>query len=117
MRDLEKNKRLIHYSTYTTTPLLDDGGNETGEFTLTYGEIFPLKINVSPPSGKVLNRAFGKIIDCNRVLFTFRKDLPIDQKTVFWIDTDTDNPHDYEIAGISDGLNTMVYAVKKVNVS
>jgi len=119
MRDVEKNKRLIYYSSFDkTTPIIDGEGNLTGEDNFAYGEIFPLRINTSPPSGSINTKAFGKNIDCDRVLFTCRKNLPITQKTVFWIDDlNTDHPHDYEIAGISEGMTAMIYAVRRVTVS
>jgi len=119
MRDVEKNKRLIYFSTFTqSTPIVDSEGNLTGENSVTYGEISPLRINVSPPSGAIITKAFGKIIDCDRVLFTCRKNLSITQNTVFWIDDlNTEHSHDYEIAGISEGMTAVIYAVKRVTVS
>lgn len=118
MRDIEKYKRLIYYSAMTAeTPIVDADGNLTGEHAYGYGAIVPLNINVSPPSGAIITKAFGKTINCDRLLFTCRK-LPITPESVFWIDDlETNKPHDYEISGISDGMTATIYAVKKVNVS
>lgn len=118
MSDLKKNKRLIYYATQRKTPIIDEYGNYTGEENYTYNRIRSMRIQVLPASVFIQNRAFGQIERCDRILSTTRRNLPFTKETVFWVDTDdATKPHNYELAGISDGLTTVLYALKLVNLS
>lgn len=122
MRALNKNKRLIYYAMYLRDEMIketDEWGNviETGEMKAVYGEPTALRINVSAAQGESSTREFGELADYDRVLVTTKADLPIEEKTILWIDqADTTKPHDYVVTRKADSLNSVTYAVKKVNV-
>ena len=119
MRTLERNKQLIYYSLYQDkVPLLDEYGNETGEYEITYTLPAPLKINVSPPSGESVNLPFGNLEGYDKILVTNDLSLPIDEQSILWIDDlDTTKPHNYEVKKVAKSLNTIQIAVRKVNIS
>ena len=119
MRELERNKRKIYYALFDKNePILDDDGNDTGEARPTYFAPVELRINVSPALGESATRQFGDVVDYDRTLVICDMSLPIDEKTVFWIDeTDTEKPYDYAVKKVAKSLNSLQIAVKKVEVS
>lgn len=119
MKCMERNKRLVYYASFDNeVPIYDDEGHDTGETTSGYTPPVALRINVSPNSGESATRLFGEVLDYDRTLVTSQMDLPIDEQCVFWIDeTDTSKPHDYIVKRIAKGLDSILIAVKKVNVS
>lgn len=119
MRELERNKRRIYYALFDKNePILDDDGNDTGEERPTYFAPVELRINVSPALGESATRQFGEVVDYDRTLVICDMSLPINEKTVFWIDeTDTEKPYDYTVKKVAKSLNSLQIAVKKVEVS
>ena len=119
MRELERNKRTVYYALFDKNePILDENGYDTGEERPSYFAPVGLRINVSPALGESATRQFGEILDYDRTLVTCDVDLPIDEKTVFWIDeTDTTKPFDYTVKKVAKSLNSLQIAVKKVEVS
>ena len=119
MRCLERNKRTIHYALYLgKAPILDDDGNDTGETVPSYSDPVEFKINTSPASGESATRQFGEIVDYDRTLVTTNTTLPIDENSILWIDeSDTSKPYDYIVKKVAKGLNSILFAVKKVKVS
>ena len=52
------------------------------------------------------------------MMITDDMDCPIDERSILWIDSlDTSQPHDYIVRKVAKGLNSIMYAVRKVNVS
>lgn len=119
MRELERNKRRIYYALFDKNePILDDDGNDTGEERPLYFAPVELRINVSPALGESATRQFGEVVDYDRTLVICDMSLPINEKTVFWIDeTDTEKPYDYTVKKVAKSLNSLQIAVKKVEVS
>ena len=119
MRELERNKQLVHFAQFDQIePIYDEDGNDTGEVKPTYLPPVELRINVSPALGEVATRQFGDVVDYDRTLVTCDTSLPIDEQTVFWIDeTDTEKPYDYIVKKVAKSLNSLLIAVKKVEVS
>lgn len=118
MSELKKNKRLIYYATQTKTDGVDDFGNLTGEDEYAYTNIRSMRIQVLPVTAHIVNRAFGRVETCDRILSTTRRNLPFTGETVFWVDSlDTSKPHDYELSGKTEGLTAVLYALKRVNLS
>lgn len=119
MRTLERNKQKVFYALYDRKiPIIDEYGNPTGEYEISYTEPVLLRINVSPAVGEYQLRQFGGLADYDRVLITDEHDLPIAEDSVFWIDNlDTSQPHDYVVKRLSKGLNSLSIAVSKVNTS
>jgi hypothetical protein len=119
VRELERNKRRIYYALFDQNePILDDDGNDTGEERPLYFAPVELRINVSPALGESATRQFGEVVDYDRTLVICDMSLPINEKTVFWIDeTDTEKPYDYTVKKVAKSLNSLQIAVKKVEVS
>ena len=119
MRELERNKQLVHFAQFDKIePIYDEDGYDTGEVKPSYFEPVALRINVSPALGESATRQFGDVVDYDRTLVTCDLSLPIDEQTVFWIDeTDTSKPFDYTVKKIAKSLNSLLIAVKKVEVS
>lgn len=129
MRLLENNKREFWYSRLVEKQPLereDEYGNvrKTGEWNTIYDPL-PTQFfaNVSGAKGYVNDRIFGEQLDYNRVI-ALDYPCPIDETSRVWYDTKpvfnsygvTDTPHDYVVAGISDSLNHVLVALKKVVV-
>ncbi len=123
MRSLERNKQTIYYAKQAvSTPIMDEFGNDTGEMITVNGNPVKYRIRVSPSRGETEEKAFGKSLDYDRVLYTADKKFPIDEFSRLWIDVvpiikedgSTDTPHDYKVVGVSKDLNEWLFAVKKV---
>lgn len=114
MRCLARNRRKIYYALCTGYSENDDHEEQP-----VYGAPQELQIRVGRGTGGVYNDAFGKRITRERKLVTTQTDLPIDENTVFWIDTDdTSKPHDHVMAAPpSVGLTEVVYHLKRVDIS
>ena len=119
MRDLARNKQLVHYAQFEKIEsIYDEDGNYTGEVQRKYLDPVELRINVSPAVGESATRQFGDVVDYDRTLVTCDTSLPIDEQTVFWIDeTDTEKPFDYVVKKVARSLNSLQIAVKRVEVS
>ena len=119
MRTLERNKILVHYALYTGhEDIVDEEGYDTLEKGPVYSDPQELYIHVSPATGKSSTADFGENINYDRILVTDDTSLPIDEKTVFWIDeSDTEKPYDYIVAKIPKSRNYLRIAVKKVEVN
>lgn len=119
MRSLNRNKQLVHYANpMESEPIIDEWGNETGEFSTGYGEPKELRINISAAQGENSTREFGDMADYDRTLVTTEMNLPISEETVLWIDEkNTAKPYDYIVKKVAPSINGVTYAVKKVKVS
>ena len=119
MRELERNKRTVYYALFDKNEaILDDDGYETGEVRPSYLPPVELRINVSPSIGESATRQFGDVVDYDRTLVICDTTLPIDERTVFWIDeTDITKSFDYKVKKVAKSLNSLQIAVKKVEVT
>lgn len=119
MRELERNKRTVYYALFDKNePILDEDGNDTGEERPSYLPPVELRINVSPALGESATRQFGEVVDYDRTLVICDTTLPVNEQTVFWIDeTDTSKAFDYKVKKVAKSLNSLLIAVKKVEVS
>ena len=60
MRCMVRNKTTFYYALYIgETEIVDEYGNRTGEFSLTYGNPMRVSGNVSAAQGEMQNRQFG----------------------------------------------------------
>lgn len=119
MRSLERNKQTIYYALYEDkTPIEDEYGNETGEYEILYSPPTVLRINVSSARGESYTRHFGDYVDYDKVMVTTDLSLLIDESSIVWVDDlNTENPHDYIVKKVAKSLNSISFAVRKVNVS
>lgn len=119
LRTLERNKQVIYYALYEDKkPVLDEYGNETGEYEILYTPPTLLKINVSAARGEYSTRQFGDTENYDKVLMTDDLSVPITETSILWIDSlDTEKPHDYIVKKVAKSLNSVSIAVSKVSVS
>lgn len=124
MKTMERNKSPFWYLLYDKkVPVMDDDGNETGDYRVIYKEAVQRKENISAATGSAQVEQFGNFISYDKVIVTDDLSCPIDENSVLFIDKepeyDTDgNPlYDYIVKRVAKSLNSISYAVSKVNVS
>lgn len=116
---LKRNKRTFYYALYgQEVELTDADGNYTGETSIGYSDPVECKANISPATGQSNMEMFGNLTDYDRVIVSDDLTLPIDENSVLWIDrAPTDGTHDYVVRRVAKSLNSVAYAVRKVDVS
>lgn len=123
MRSLKKNQRELWYALYQEKiPILDENGDETGDYTTGYSPPVFFEANLSPGKGSAQAEMFGTNVDFTRTISTTDLSLPIKETSLVWYETDpalladgTADPTsaDYEVAAPpADGLNELVIALK-----
>jgi hypothetical protein len=119
MRTLERNKQKVYYAQYNgKKSVIDEYGNQTGEYEILYFPPVLIKLNVSAAKGEYSTRQFGDTENYDKVLITDDLNIPITETSVLWIDNlDTSKPHDYVVKKIAKSLNSVSIAVSKVIVS
>lgn len=124
MRTLERNKRKLHYCLLTgKTAILDEWGNETGEYTPVYSEAVEMWANISAATGADQVEQFGGFLSYDKVIVTDDLACPIDEYAVLFIDkapsygTDGAPLYDYVVRRVAKSLNSVSIAVSKVVVS
>lgn len=119
LRTLERNKQVIYYALFDgKEPVIDEYGNQTGEYEILYTPPTLLKINVSAARGEYSTRQFGDTENYDKVLMTDDLSVPITETSILWIDSlDTLKPHDYIVKKVAKSLNSVSIAVSKVSVS
>jgi hypothetical protein len=102
--------------------LLDEDGNETGEYTIGYQKPAKLMCNVSPATGYAQATMFGNLESYDKVLVTDDMSCPIDENTVLFVDSKPGYnqgvpTYDYTVRRVAKSLNSISYAISKVKVS
>ena len=123
MKLMKRNLKPVHYCLYKgREPLLDDDGNETGEYQVGYESPVELQCSVSPATGYAQVNMFGNLDSYDKVLITDDMSCPIDENTVLFVDSKPGYRQgkpafDYTVKRVAKSLNTISYAVSKVKVS
>lgn len=127
MRSLNRNKQRIYYSLYSSkTPILDEYGNQTGEYETTYATPVALDINVSAARGTSDVEQFGINLNYSKSMVTNDLNCPIDETTRLWVGKDafetveevtTVTPHNYVVVSVAKSINSITYAIKEVSVT
>jgi hypothetical protein len=118
MRNLNRNKRLIYYALRTgDTPILDEYGNETGEFARTFTEPTALYCSVSAAQGEDAVQAFGSFTGYSRTLCVADTSCPIDEDSIVWFGVPETEPHNYIVVLKADSKNGVLYALQEVTVT
>ena len=140
MHTLARNKTTIWYALCTgKNELLDEYGNRTGQYELTYSEPQPAKMNIRWDDGAVRLEGFGLNDSAKRRMVTDDMNCPIAIDSILWIGVDpigTDAtcgraicgrsvcgvskmiPHNFIVSGSPQkSLNHVVYTVEECNVS
>ena len=126
MRTLNRNKQPIWYSNYaSSSPILDEYGNNTGQTKITYDNPEKKDWNVNTVESDAEAQMFGvKAVDTIKVVAD-KNDFPLSEASILWWgvtpiikdDGSTDTKHNYTMAGIRPSLNELVFYATKVDVS
>ena len=116
MRTLKRNKRPVAFAFYEgVTELLDDNGNYTGEYTVSYTDPVKTLMNVSGGRGQADIALFGLTQTFSRTATTEDLITPFNTETVFWVEKDPDTePFDYRVVAVSRTINQVVLALAEV---
>lgn len=118
MRTLEINKQPMWYALCTgKTEVIDEYGNHTGVFELTYSDPVYYPVNMSESRNIVKHEAFGVTADYDRTFVTTDMSCPIKEDTIIWFGADpTTDPHNYVVHRIANSLNSITIAIRAVDV-
>lgn len=119
MRTLEINKQPMWYALCTgKTEVIDEYGNHTGVFELTYSDPVYYPVNMSEARGTVQHEPFGLTDDYDRSFVTTDMSCPIAIDSIIWFGADPlTEPHNYVVHRIANSLNSITYAIRGVDVS
>ncbi len=134
MKCMQINKTEFYYSLYKgKEPLIDEYGNETGEYELVYDIPQKYSANISSAKGETVTLQFGENEEYDKVIVLDKNAPEIDEYSRLWIDTipqtdkdgllllDEQNavvtPHDYIVKKAAKSLNSVSIAIRKVKVS
>lgn len=120
-----RNKATFYYALYTgQNELIDEYGNATGQYSVTYGNPIKALGNVSAAQGEMQTRQFGERESYDKVIVLDDVNTPIDEYSILWVDTlpllngdgSTDTPHNYVVKKVAKSLNSVTIAISKVTV-
>lgn len=125
MRCMARNKSKFYYASYTgRTEIVDEYGNRTGEYEISYSNPTDYFGNISAAQGEVQSRQFGETESYDKVIVLDDINAPIDEHTILWVDTlpelnedgTAKTPYDYTVKKIAKSLNGVSIAIRKVRV-
>ena len=119
MRTLAINKQPMWYALYEgKEEVIDEYGNHTGVFQLTYSDPVYYPVNMSQSRGTTDVDAFGIEADYDRTFVTTDMDCPIAEDSIIWFGADPQtDPYNYTVYQIANSLNSITYAIRGVDVS
>ena len=125
------------YDPTTEYKVLDSYGNETGEIVPAYGAAVPAYANISPAVGVAQTELFGALESYDKVIVTRDMECPITEQSVLFIDKQPEwvniptyaianntvanvtyqvPAYDYIVKRVARGLDSISYAVRKVEI-
>lgn len=115
MQLLNRNKKTISYKNYlgTMTPIVDDDGYETGEYTESYSNVKTAQVYVTANRGDASEEMFGTTLDYDNIVYA-ELSCDINEYSLLWVDADTTDPNDYIVRRVATSLNHKAIAIKKV---
>lgn len=119
MQNFSANQQKIEYALYTGMEDIKSDGKMTGEKRKAYTTPASLWIYVSPAKGEAIVEPFGLNDEYTNLMSTSDLNCPIKEDTILWIGISSANstPHNYRVTKVARGLNSILYAIKKVSVS
>ena len=128
MRGLARNKRDLYYSLYLGTADIKEGGLVTGQKKILYSPPVLVRMNVSPQKGVASEEIFGINEDYTVTAITTDMSCPIDENSIVWFGitptwTVVNNEvvittaNNYVVRAVAKSLNSIAYALKKVDVN
>ena len=124
MRCLNRNKKKFYYATYASkAETLDEYGNPTGSYSITYSNPVLMYANVSAARGTADADMFGINLNYDKSVLTDNINCQISETSVLWVDTmptiktggSTDTKPDYIVKQVAKSLNNIAYAIAKVS--
>ena len=115
----------IYYALYTgQTEIVDEYGNATGQYSVSYGNPTKALANISAAQGEMQTRQFGESESYDKVIVLDDVNTPIDEYSILWVDAlphlnedgSTETPHDYVVKKVARSLNNVSIAISKVSV-
>lgn len=118
MRTLEINKQPMWYALCTgKTEVIDEYGNHTGVFEMTYSAPVYYPVNMSESRNIVNFEAFGITADYDRTFVTSDLSCPIKEDSIIWFGANpTTDPYNYVVHRIANSLNSITIAIRAVDV-
>jgi hypothetical protein len=121
---MARNKTTFYYALYIgQTEIIDEYGNATGQYSVTYGDPIKALGNVSAAQGEMQTRQFGDSESYDKVIVLDDVNTPIDEYSILWVDTppildggSTKTSHDYVVKKVARSLNSVSIAISKVSV-
>lgn len=118
MKSLARNKQAIYYALYEgKTEAVDDNGNFTGEYVISYSSPEKLMINVSPAKGAADVEVFGINASYSKTMVTTDMSCPLSETTRLWVGVPPTEPYNFVVTKVAKGLNSIMYAIEEVTVS
>lgn len=118
MRISQRNSQDIFYALYTDKkPIIDEYGNKTGEYELSYSDPVEYRINVSAARGTADVEQFGINANYTKTMVTNDMSCPIDETSRIWIGRDKTLPHNYVVVSVARSINSITYAIREVSVT
>lgn len=125
MKTLARNKRPFLYCLYegSTTEIIDEYGNATGEFTISYADPQEALGNISPATGESAVEMFGGLDNYDKVI-VMDEDVGINTDAVLFVgkeyeETDDGQPvYNYTVRRVAKSLNGFIaIAIQEVKVN
>ena len=125
MRTMVRNERTFWYCLQNdSSAAVDDDGWETGEPAITYGKPVKMRAVISAATGSSEIEQFGNLQGYDRVITTCDMNCPITETTVLYVDkvpagvfpSDANAP-DYIVKRVAKSINSISYAISKVDVN
>ena len=126
MRCMVRNKSKFYYASYIgETEIIDEYGNATGEYEVSYDKPKEIYANISAAQGEMQSRQFGESESYDKVIVLDDRNAPIDEHSIMWVDTlpilnedgATDTPYDYVVKRVARSLNGVSIAIQKVKIN
>jgi hypothetical protein len=112
-----RNKQGFWYANVEgKTEIIDDNGDPTGEYEITYSEPEYAEGVISASAGMTVFDTFGIVADYSRMIYV---ELPfhITEESVVWLDgknPDNGDGHNYIVSRIGEPLDYYFFGVKEV---
>lgn len=121
MRCLRRNKKEFYYALYSDKiPLVDDYGNETGEYQIVYEKPVQTSGNISVAKGEAQTEIFGISTDFDRVIVIDDIPCPIAVTSIIFIgiepnmSADGNYNNNYIVKAVAESLNSVSIAISEV---
>ena len=125
MQTLNRNKQPLYYATFVSkAEALDEYGNPTGDYAITYSTPVQAMWNVSFVESDAEVEMFGIAASSTLRIVAPKDGFPLDEASILWFGKEPETPynatspkHNYAVAGIRPSLNELVFYAKRVDAS